>query len=260
MKTTIQLEVNMSHRELDTTAFSSLLKAELSTVALPPSAWARLAPRLRKPAPRRAWRWTLSAALAGAAVLLAAGAAFAVSSLTGHIVIHRVPAPLSGSGKVLSNSIKAPFRTTLTDAQQRAGFTALTLGGDTQASLQRVLYAPSASNSRGSIDLVYEIAGAKVQVVESVDTRGSDAPLDVYLKDYPAGLAGLGSSVDKASIEVIGGTEHFFLRSPDGSRTDTVIWKTANGIVVHLSPAYAADYRPNGLDRQTILEVISHLQ
>ena len=33
-----------------------------------------------------------------------------------------------------------------------------------------------------------------------------------------------------------------------------------NGIVVHLSPAYAADYHPNGVDQQTILEVISHLQ
>lgn len=250
----------MSYRELDTTAFSGLLKAELSTVAPPPSAWARLAPRVRKPSPRRAWRWTVSAALAGAAVLLAAVAAFAVPALTGHIVIHRVPAALSGPGKALPNSIKAPFTTTLTDAQQRAGFTALTLGSDNRASLQRVLYAPSASGLRGSVDLVYEIAAAKVQVVESLDTRGSDAPLDVYLKDFPSGLAGLGSSVDKDTIEVIGGTEYLFLRSPDGSRTDMVIWKTPNGLVVHLSPAYSVDYHPNGLERQTILEVISHLQ
>jgi hypothetical protein len=59
---------------------------------------------------------------------------------------------------------------------------------------------------------------------------------------------------------VIGGTEYLFLRSPDGSRTDMVIWKTPNGLVVHLSPAYSVDYHPNGLERQTILEVISHLQ
>jgi hypothetical protein len=193
-------------------------------------------------------------------VVLATGAAFAVSSLTGHIVIHRVPSALSGPGKALSNSIKAPFATTLTDAQQRAGFTALTLAGDDRASLRQVLYAPSANNARGSVDLIYEIGGAKVQVVELLDTRGSDAPLDVYLKDYPTGLAGIGSSVDKDTIEVIGGTEYLFLRSPDGSRTDMVVWKTANGIVVHLAPAYAVDYHPNGLDRQTILEVISHLQ
>jgi hypothetical protein len=260
MKPTIQLEVNMSYREPDTTAFSRLLKAELGTVAAAPAAWARLAPRVRKPAPRPAWRWTLSAALAGAAVVLATGAAFAVSSLTGHIVIHRVPSALSGPGKALSNSIKAPFATTLTDAQQRAGFTALTLAGDDRASLRQVLYAPSANNARGSVDLIYEIGGAKVQVVELLDTRGSDAPLDVYLKDYPTGLAGIGSSVDKDTIEVIGGTEYLFLRSPDGSRTDMVVWKTANGIVVHLAPAYSVDYHPNGLDRQTILEVISHLQ
>jgi len=253
----------MSYRELDTTAFSGLLKAELSTVAPPPSGWARLAPRVRKPSPRRAWRWTVSAALAAAAVLLAAVAAvaaFAVPALTGHIVIHRVPAALSGPGKALPNTIKVPFTTTLTDAQQRAGFTALTLASDSRVSLQRVLYAPSASGSGGSVDLIFKIGGAKVQVVESLDTRGSDAPLDVYLKDYPTGLAGLGSSLDKDTIEVIGGSEYLFLRSPDGSRTDMVIWKTANGIVVHLSPAYAADYHPNGLDRQTILEVISHLQ
>ncbi len=250
----------MSYRELDATAFSSLLKAELNTVAVPPSAWARLAQRITKKAPRRAWRWTVSAALAGAAVVLAAAAAFAVSSLTGHIVIHRVPAALSGPGKLVPNSIKAPFRTTLADAQQRAGFTALTLTGDNRASLQQVLYAPSAKGSRGSIDLVYEIAGAKVQVVELLDTRGSDAPLDVYLKDYPSGLAGLGSSVDKDTIEVIGGSEYLLLRSPDGSRTDMVVWKTAAGVVVHLTPAYSANYHPNGLDRQTILEVISHLQ
>jgi hypothetical protein len=250
----------MSYRKLDTAAFSSLLKAELSTVAVPPLGWARLAPRIGKPAPRRAWRWTLSAALAGAAVLLAAVAAFAVPALTGHIVIHRVPAALSGPGKGLPNTIKVPFTTTLTDAQQRAGFTALTLASDHRASLEKVLYAPSANGLRGSVDLVYEIAGAKVQVVELLDTRGIDAPLDVYLKDFPTGLAGIGSSVDKDTIEVIGGTEYLFLRSPDGSRTDMVIWKTANGIVVHLAPAYAADYHPNGLDRQTILEVISHLQ
>jgi hypothetical protein len=82
----------------------------------------------------------------------------------------------------------------------------------------------------------------------------------VYLKDYPTGLAGIGSSVDKDTIEVIGGIEYLFLRSPDGSRTDMVVWKTASAIVVHLAPAYAVDYHPNGLDRQTILEVISHLQ
>jgi len=202
----------------------------------------------------------VSAALAGAAVLLAAVAAFAVPALTGHIVIHRVPAALSGPGKALPGSIKVPFTTTLTDAQQRAGFTALTLASDNRASLQRVLYAPSAKGSRGSVDLIYKIGSAKVQIVESLDTRGSGAPLDVYLKDFPTGLAGLGSSVDKDTIEVIGGSEYLFLRSPDGSRTDMVIWKAANGIVVHLSPAYAADYYPNGLDRQTILEVISHLQ
>jgi hypothetical protein len=126
--------------------------------------------------------------------------------------------------------------------------------------LEKVLYAPSANGVRGSVDLVYKIAGAKVQVVEWLDTRGSDAPLDVYLKAYPSGLPGLASSVDRDAIEVIGGIEYLFLRSPDGSRTDMVIWKTANGIVVHLSPAYAADYHPNGVDRQTILEVISHLQ
>jgi hypothetical protein len=249
----------MSYRELDTTAFSSLLKAELSTVSPPPSAWARLAPRFRKPARRRAWRWTLSAALAGAAVLLAAVAAFAVPALTGHIVIHRVPSPPSGLGKAVP-TIAVPFTTTLADAQQRAGFTALTLADDNRASLQRVLYAPSAGGSRGSVDLVYKIGGAKVQVVESLDTRGSDAPLDVYLKAYPSGLGGLGPSVDRDTIEVIGGTEYLFLRAPDGSRTDMVIWKTAMGLVVHLSPAYSVDYHPNGLDRQTILEVISHLQ
>ena len=250
----------MSYRELDTTAFSSLLKTELSTIALPASAWARLAPRIRKAGPRRVWRWTLSAALAGAAVLLAAVAAFAVPALTGRIVIHRVPSALSGPGKALPNSIKAPFATTLTDAQQRAGFAPLTLTNDNRASLEKVLYAPSANGSRGSVDLVYKIAGAKVQVVESLDTRGSNAPLDVYLKTYPSGLGGLGSSVDTDTIEVIGGTEYLFLGSPDGSRTDAVIWKTANGLVVHLSPAYAVDYHPNGLDRETILEVISHLQ
>ena len=250
----------MSYRKLDSAAFSSLLKAELNTVAVPPLGWTRLAPRIRKQAPPRAWRWTLSVALAAAAVLLAAGAAFAVSSLTGHIVIHRVPTALSGPGKELANSIEAPFTTTLADAQQRAGFTALTLGGDNRAGLQRVLYAPSANNSSGSIDLVYKIASAKVQVVESLDIHGSDAALDVYLKDYPTGLGGIGSSIDKDTIELIGGSEYLFLRSHDGSRTDMVIWKTANGIVVHLSPAYAADYHPNGLDRQTILEVISHLQ
>jgi hypothetical protein len=192
-------------------------------------------------------------------VLLAAVAAFAVPALTGHIVIHRVPAALSGPGKALPNSIKVPFTTTLTDAQQRAGFTAVALAADDRASLQRVVYAPSANGSMGSVDLIYKIGDAKVQVVESLDTRGSNAPLDVYLKDYPAGLAGLGSSLDKDTIEVIGGSEYLFLQSPDGSRTDMVIWKTGNGIVVHLSPAYAADYQPNGLDRQTILEVISHL-
>ena len=250
----------MWYRELDTTAFSSLLKAELSTVSAPPSGWARLAPRVRKPSPRRTWRWTVSAALAGAAVLLAAVAAFAVPALTGHIVIHRVPSALSGPGKALPNSIKVPFTTTLTDAQQRAGFTALTLASDNRASLQRVLYAPSANGSRGSVDLIYKIGSAKVQIVESLDTRGSGAPLDVYLKDFPTGLVGLGPSVDKDTIEVIGGSEYLFLRSPDGSRTDMVIWKAANGIVVHLSPAYAADYHPNGVDQQTILEVISHLQ
>src|SRR6202022_1821224 len=136
MKATIQLEVNVSYRELDTTAFSSLLKAELSTVAPRPAAWARLAPRVKKPASRRAWRWTVSAALAGAAVLLAAVAAFAVPALTGHIVIHRVPAALSGPGKAPPNSIKAPFTTTLTDAQQRAGFTALPLGSEHRDSPQ----------------------------------------------------------------------------------------------------------------------------
>jgi hypothetical protein len=260
MKATIPLEVNMSSLESDTTVFSRLLKAELGSVAVSASAWARLAPRITKTAPRRPWRWIVSAAVAGAAVVLATGAAFAVSSLTGHIVIHRVPSAVSGPGKVLPNSIKAPFRTTLADAQQRAGFTALTLAGDDRASLRQVLYAPSANNARGSVDLVYEIGGAKVQVVELLDTRGSDAPLDVYLKDYPTGLAGIGSSVDKDTIEVIGGAEYLFLRSPDGSRTDMVVWKTASGIVVHLAPAYAADYHPNGLDRQTILEVISHLQ
>jgi len=250
----------MSYRELDTAAFSHLLKAELNTVALPPSAWVRLAPRIMKSAPSRAWRWTLSAGLAGAAVVLAAGAAFAVSSLTGHIVIHRVPAPLSGSVKPLPNSITPPFPTTLADAQQRAGFTALTLAGDDRASLEGVLYAPSANGLRGSVDLIYKIGVAKVQVVESLDTRGLDAPLDVYLKAYPSGLAGVGSSVDTDTIEVIGGTEYLFLRSRDGSRTDMVIWKSASGIVVHLAPAYSADYHPNGLDRQTILEVIAHVQ
>jgi hypothetical protein len=91
----------MSSRERDATVFSSLLKSELNTVAVPPSAWLRLAQRITNKAPRRAWRWTLSAALAGAAVLLAAVAAFAVSSLTRHIVIHRVPTALSGPGKAL---------------------------------------------------------------------------------------------------------------------------------------------------------------
>lgn len=250
----------MSYRELDTAAFSKLLKAELSTIAPAPSAWARLAPLVRKPAHRRAWRWTVSAALAGAAVLLAAVAAFAVPALTGQIIIHRVPAPFSGPGKGLPTLVKSPFATTLADAQQRAGFTAVTLANDNRASLEKVLYAPSANGLRGSVDLVYTIAGAKVQIVEMLDTRGSDAPLDVYLKAYPSGLAGLGSSVDRDTIDVIGGVEYLFLRTPDGSRTDMVIWKTANGIVVHLAPAYAANYRPNGLDRQTILEVISHLQ
>src|SRR5260370_31567840 len=103
---------------------------------------------MAKPAPGRALRLTLSAPLAGSAVVLATGAAFAVSSLTGHIVIHRVPSAVSGPGKVLPNSIKAPFRTTLADAQQRAGFTALTLAGDDRASLRQILYAPSANNAR----------------------------------------------------------------------------------------------------------------
>jgi len=39
-----------------------------------------------------------------------------------------------------------------------------------------------------------------------------------------------------------------------------VLWKTAGGVAVHLTPAYSPDYRPNGLDWQTILDVISHLQ
>lgn len=249
----------MSYRTLDTAVFSAILKAELGTVPISPSVWGRLSPRITKPAPRRAWRWTLSAGLAGTAVVLAAGAAFAVSSLTGHIVIHRVPAAVSGSGKPIQVAITPPFTTTLADAEQRAGFTALKLVGDKRASLQRVLYAPS-SHGPGSIDLVYEIAGAKVQVVESLDTRGSDAPLDVYLKDYPSSFAGPGSSVDKATIEVIRGSEYLFLRSPDGSRIDMVTWKNHNAVVVYLSPAYAENYQPNGLDRQTVLEVISHLQ
>lgn len=259
MKRIIQLEVNMSYREPNASAFSRRLKAELGAVAAPPSSWARLAPRITKTAPRRAWRWTLSAGLAGAAVVLAAGAAFAVSTLTGHIVIHRVPTALSGPGKEIPTSIKVPFRTTLADAQKRAGFSALTLAGDNRASLQQVLYAPSANGRPGSVDLVYKIAGAKVQVVESLDSRGIDARLDVYLKDYPSGLAGLGSSVDKDTIEVIGGSDYLFLRSPNSS-VDMVVWKTARGIVVHLTPAYSPDYRPNGLDRQTIIEVISNLQ
>jgi hypothetical protein len=259
MSVTIPLEVNMSYRELDAAAFSTLLKAELNTLALPPSAWGRLAQRITKKPPVRAWRWTVSAGLAGAAVVLAAGAAFAVSSLTGHIVIHRTPTAASGSAKPLPIAITPPFTTTLADAEQRAGFTALTLAGYNRASLQRVLYAPSANGRPGSVDLVYEIAGAKVQVVEARDTRGTDAPLDVYLKDYPSGL-GIGSSVDKDVVEVIGGSEYLFLRSPDGSRSDMVLWKTAGGVVVHLTPAYSPDYRPNGLDRQTILDVISHLQ
>jgi hypothetical protein len=260
MKATIPLEVNMSSLESDTTVFSRLLKAELGSVAVSPSAWARLAPRITKTAPRRAWRWTVSAAVAGAAVVLATGAAFAVSAATGHIIIHRVPSALNGSGKPLTVTFTAPFSTTLADAQQRAGFTALTLAGDNRARLKRVLYAPSLNGRPGSIGLFYEIGGAKIQLAEVLDTRGSDAPLDVYLKDYPTGLLGAGSSIDKDTVEVIGGTEYLFLRSPDGSRTDMVVWKTANGIVVHLSPAYAADYHPNGLDRQTILEVVSHLQ
>jgi hypothetical protein len=249
----------MSSLESDTTVFSRLLKAELGSVAVSPSAWARLAPRITKTAARRAWRWSVSAAVAGAAVVLATGAAFAVSAATGHIIIHRVPSPLNGSGKPLTVTFTPPFSTTLADAQQRAGFPALTLAGDNRARLKRVLYAPSLNERRGSIGLFYEIGGAKIQLAEIVDTRGSDAPLDVYLKAYP-GLAGLGSSIDKDTIEAIGGTEYLFLRSPDGSRTDVVIWKTTNGIVVQLAPAYAADYHPNGLDRQTILEVISHLQ
>src|SRR5260370_17896886 len=153
MKATMQLEVNMSHRELDTTAFSSLLKAELNAVAPRASVWARLAPRMTKPAPRRAWRWTLSAALAGAALVLATGAAFAVSSLTGHIVIDRVPSAVSGPGKVLPNSIKAPFRTTLADAQQRAGFTALPLAVDDRPTLRQILYPPSANNPQRPTNL-----------------------------------------------------------------------------------------------------------
>jgi len=260
MKITIPLEVTMSYRKLDISTFSALLKAELGTVVVSPSAWTRLAPRVSNAAPRRAWRWTLSAALAGAAVVLAAGAAFAVSSLTGHIVIHRVPSAVSGAAKPLPIAITPPFTTTLADAEQRAGLTALTLTGDNRARLQRVLYAPSYKGRRGSIDLVYEIAGAKVQVVESLDARGADAPLDVYLKDYPTGLLGAGSSIDKDNIESIGGSEYLFLRSPDGSRIDMVIWQNQNGVVVHLSPAYSENYHPNGLDRQTILEVISNLQ
>ena len=251
----------MSSQKRDITAFSALLKAELSTVVGSRSTSAQLAPNVTKTAPRRAWRWTLSAGLAGAAVVLAAGAAFAVSSLTGgHIVIHRVPTAVSGSAKPLPIAIAPPFTTTLADAEQRAGLTALTLAGDNRASLQRVLYAPSSKGRRGSIDLVYEVAGAKVQVVESLDTRGADAPLDVYLKDYPTGLLGAGSSVDKDTIESIGGSEYLFLRSPDGSQIDMVLWKEQNGVVVHLSPAYSENYHPNGLDRQTILEVISNLQ
>ncbi len=251
----------MSSQKRDITAFSALLKAELSTVVGSRSTWAQLAPNVTKTAPRRAWRWTLSAGLAGAAVVLAAGAAFAVSSLTGgHIVIHRVPTAVSGSAKPLPIAIAPPFTTTLADAEQRAGLTALTLAGDNRASLQRVLYAPSSKGRRGSIDLVYEVAGAKVQVVESLDTRGADAPLDVYLKDYPTGLLGAGSSIDKDTIESIGGSEYLFLRSPDGSQIDMVLWKNQNGVVVHLSPAYSENYHPNGLDRQTILEVISNLQ
>jgi len=251
----------MSSQKRDITAFSALLKAELGTVVGSRSTWAQLAPNVTKTAPRRAWRWTLSAGLAGAAVVLAAGAAFAVSSLTGgQIVIHRVPTAVSGSAKPLPIAIAPPFTTTLADAEQRAGLTALTLAGDNRASLQRVLYAPSSKGRRGSIDLVYEVAGAKVQVVESLDTRGADAPLDVYLKDYPTGLLGAGSSIDKDTIESIGGSEYLFLRSPDGSQIDMVLWKNHNGVVVHLSPAYSENYHPNGLDRQTILEVISNLQ
>jgi len=231
----------------------------LATVVVAPSNWADVAPRMTKTANRPLLRWTLAAGLAAAAVVLAAGAAFAVSSLTGHIVVHRVPAAVSGSGKPIQVAITPPFTTTLADAEQRAGFTALKLAGDKRASLQRVLYAPS-SHGPGSIDLVYEIAGAKVQVVESLATRGSDAPLDVYLKDYPSSFAGPGSSVDKATIEVIRGSEYLFLRSPDGSRIDMVTWKNHNAVVVYLSPAYAENYQPNGLDRQTVLEVISHLQ
>jgi hypothetical protein len=261
MKITNPLEATMSYQKLDSNAFATLLKAELGTVVGSPAAWAHLAPRITKRSPRHVWRWTLAAGLAGAAVVLAAGAAFAVSSLTGgHIIIHRVPTAVSGSGKPLPMAITRPFTTTLADAEQRAGFTALTLAGDNQASLQRVLYAPSSKGRGGSIDLVYQIAGAKVQVVEWLDTRGADAPLDVYLKDYPTGLLGAGSSIDKDTIESIGGSEYLFLRSPDGGRVDTVVWKTGNGVVVHLSPAYSENYHPNGLDRQTILEVISHLQ
>jgi hypothetical protein len=260
MRVTNLLEVTMSYQKLDTNAFSTLLKAELGTVVGSPSVWAHLAPRITKSTSRRAWRWTLAAGLAGAAVVLAAGAAFAVSSVAGHIVIHRVPSGVSGPGKPLPVTIAPPFTTTLAGAEQRAGFTALTLAVDNQASLQRVLYAPSSKGRRGSIDLVYQIAGAKVQVVEWLDTRGADAPLDVYLKDYPTGLLGAGSSIDKDTIESIGGSEYLFLRSPDGSRIDMVLWKTGNGVVVHLTPAYSENYHPNGLDRQTILEVISHLQ
>jgi hypothetical protein len=59
---------------------------------------------------------------------------------------------------------------------------------------------------------------------------------------------------------VIGGSEYLFLRSSDSSRIDMLLWKTAAGMVVHLTPAYSSDYHPNGLSRQTILDVISHLQ
>jgi hypothetical protein len=217
----------------------------------------------RRP-PRRS-RHGVVLGLAAAATIAALGTAFA-SSANFPVLINLTPfmphdggaavkKPLGGGSS--DSPVKAEQQsTTIALAEAAFGHHVITPSASTRAHLRHVYFNPAAPVPSGakpgqqptsaSVGIEYVYASTTVTVSEAFDP--SSAPLTVDTIDQGGPKAKGSEGLGPVDIETVSGSPYAVLRTSVGGPVETLMWKTADGLVVTVqfstpvSPASAFDF------------------
>jgi hypothetical protein len=198
---------------------------------------------------RRSHRGIVLVAVSAAAIVATVAA---VSAATGNfpIRLNLVPfAPQVGEVKDKQPAEEASTNppgktqqpsTTIAAAQAAFGHQLWTPNESSGAPVEQVYFTPAAPVPAGakpgqqptpaSVGIVYSYAGTTVAVSETFDS--SSDPLTVDALDQGGPQAKGPGALGPVDIEIVGGSPYAVLRTTPGGPVETLMWKSAAGIVV----------------------------